>query len=243
MTGDSLVSNGYHSLYYDDGPSGEAPLQPLFALQQQLDPGGLTFQNLGKGSTQTSWALSTGIPAALATGTDNIVLKSGINDLAAGATWAQVKANLDGIKALCAKAAHAPSLFVVSLSPDGTFTDDQAETARIWNMKMRTWCEVNGATFVDTYNVMGQVRNSTGCYDNLHPAYDRGDGVHYNAAGAAKLGSLIAEAIGRKYSGPEIGPIPQSAGVAVASIAADDGAAKFASYGSGVKALLSNSAL
>lgn len=181
ITGDSIAQR------QTDNLSSEFPGDTTNGRSLDGFPVQITDNALG--SQTFAWVNSTGMPAAVATNPQAILIHCGVNDISDGRTWAQVESDLDGIKAQ-----WSGVLFISEILPWTNGTDEQNVTVRTWNDNLATWCAANDATLIATHDAMGQVRVSTGELDDLKTIYDS-DGVHPTSAGAYILWDLWFDAI------------------------------------------------
>lgn len=195
LTGDSIAEGHggnvkYHG-YLDNTFTlgGERSSEPGYWVSKLL--GDVTYENHAKGSQTFAWVASTGIPAAVASGAEVIVIHCGVNDVAGARTWAAVEGNLDTIRAAVPLTTR---LIIDEILPWTDGTPEQAGTIRTWNASLATWCKDNSATLNKCHDILGQVRSETGELDDLYTGYDQ-DGVHQTTSGVRRLSESIVSAI------------------------------------------------
>jgi len=136
----------------------------------------------------------------------------GVNDIAGSRTWNQVSADLDAIYALCGTV----PMFVDEILPDTNFNDTQAATIRTFNANYAAWAVCKDTVrIVPCWSALGQTRVATGLGDDLNSAYDSGDGVHPNAAGAAVIAASRAAVRAAYYFTPPTPPPPPPASTGI----------------------------
>jgi lysophospholipase L1-like esterase len=148
----------------------------------------LRYQNHAKGAQTYAWVASTGAPSALAVSPKKLLLLCGHNDVDAGRTSEQIQGDLDTIAALLSV---GQQLLVCEILPANSHSDAEVAVARGINSDLATWCAANGARLVVCRQEMGQVRVSTGEYDDYLAAYNQGDDTHLSAAGVDKMAEII----------------------------------------------------
>lgn len=190
-TGDSIAEGhpNYHS-WLHSGPAGDRNNE-IWRQIQLLGDSDFHYQNHGLGSSTFSFVNVTAMPNIAAVKPKAIVVQSGVNDVSQGRTWAQIEADLNGIKAQLPAGAR---LFINEIMPSTFFSDVLAATVRTRNSELAVWCAANNATLVASHDAMGVVRTSTGQIDNLVPAYGV-DGLHLSTAGAAALAAIVKSAL------------------------------------------------
>lgn len=196
ITGDSIpeghnVGAGvlWHSFYHN-GPAGTITSEIGNQLRGIISAGTLLqYQNHSLGSTTYAWVLSTGIVSAIATKAKNILVHTGVNDVATSRTWAAVEADLNSILALVNAASPVPSLLIDEILPWTAGSDANAAVIRTWNGNLATWCAANGATLIRCHDEMGQIRPATGQIDDLLTAYNY-DNVHLSQAGVNAMAAI-----------------------------------------------------
>lgn len=194
ITGDSIAeghntANSFHGIY-DNGPAGTSASQIAYQLRASVGGGNvLEFQNHAKGSQTYAWVASTGIVSAVACGARIVWIHCGVNDAAAGRTWAAVQADLDTIAAAVAAANPRPLLYVDEVLPWTSGTEFANNVARGYNTNLVTWCAANGARLIRCHDEMGQVRPASGNISDLVPDYSY-DGLHLSQAGVNKMAEI-----------------------------------------------------
>lgn len=196
VTGDSIVEGhnegNWHSYLHSGNTIGG---------QESAEPGGVIRslmgddfrqQNHALGSTDFAWCLATGVPAAVASGAKAIWIHSGVNDQDNGRSYVDVEADLDAIRLLVPDATR---LIITEILPWNGASDSSSTEIRTWNASIKAWCSANNVEWVSTYSEFGELRSSTGEYDNLKSAYDSGDGIHLSTAGVQKLAELVIETL------------------------------------------------
>ena len=120
-------------------------------------------------------------------GYQTLVWSCAVNDLAAGTAGAAVAATVQGV--LAEARALGMKVIVTQVMPwknsTGWTAGKQTET-NAYNAAMSTWASLNGATYIST-TTLGQ----GGDPDILLAAYDVGDLIHPNAAGALAFATLV----------------------------------------------------
>ena len=193
VTGDSIAA-GYGTSspwnpLYNDGPEGNLQHEIWHQLRGLVGTGGvLQYQNYAMNGQVFSWVYSTGLVSALAASPAAVLIHCGSNDVWDGISWSETLGFLNSIRTLVPRSTR---LFIDEIWPSGTFSDTQAATVRAWNASYASWCAVNDATLVVCHDAMGEIRASTGYLDNLASAYDSGDQVHPNNAGAGEMAALV----------------------------------------------------
>ncbi|MDD5102984.1 MAG: SGNH/GDSL hydrolase family protein [Candidatus Peribacteraceae bacterium] len=189
VTGDSIAQ--HQAIYFPDTYPGDTP------SGHSLASSGIIPVDCALGDTTFAWALSTGVPCAIASGARTIIIHAGVNDINTGRTWADVLADLNSIKALLTN----QDLFIDEILPWTNGSDAQADTVRTWNANLATWCAENNAHLISSHDSMGQIRVSTGELDDLLPIYTF-DGVHPTTGGVYVLWSLWLNALESFYGIP-----------------------------------------
>jgi len=203
MTGDSIEvgHGGTFTSYFDGtGPAVGSDGAPLCELGYNMKPligGSWNYQDFANGSQTLAWVLSTGVPAILsgtgmhgsvACGATELWIHCVVNDIAGGRSNAAIQADLDSIRTLWGT---VNPIFIDEVLPDSNFNDTQAAAVRSWNTALASWASgKSNVRVVSCWSAFGQNRTSTGQNDDLLSAYNSGDGVHLNAAGAAALALL-----------------------------------------------------
>lgn len=197
VTGDSITMGGnngtdfWSSIWWKtDGypttiPGGEPRSEIVHQIYEKMTF--MQYQNQAKGSQGWSWGLSTGVPACIESGSKIIYIAFGINDIAAGRTWANVLADMDAIRVLVP---IDTSLFIQEIIPSNNMTNGQSSTCRTWNANYLTWCLANNATLVRCHDGMGKIRTATSQLDDMPYEYTT-DGTHLTLAGVQKMSELI----------------------------------------------------
>jgi len=210
VTGDSIamgLSGGvnYYSYFNSTSEfySGQelinANFQPSYRLSNNISQYLIPFYNAAKNGQTWAWVLSTGAPAAIATGAKAVLIHCGVNDVGAGRTWAQVESDMNAVKALLQPHQH---LFIDEITPWGGTSDAYAETIRTWNANYATWCSNNGATLTPMHDQFGKLRVSTGYLDDLKDAYNDGSGLHLTQTGIDVMATLWLSSLETYYGSP-----------------------------------------
>jgi hypothetical protein len=110
--------------------------------------------------------------------------------------WATIQSNLNTIKATILPWQH---LFVDEILPWTNGTDAQVATVRTFNANLAVWCAANGATLVPCWGAMGQLRPSTGYFDDLKAVYDQ-DGVHLKQPGVDQMAAIWKAELEKYYN-------------------------------------------
>lgn len=120
-----------------------------------------------------------------------IVIWVGINDIVAGANGTTLAGTLTTW--VTARLAESKFVTIVNLAPFGGYSGWSAgkqTQADAFNSAIATYCAAHVGTTV-CVDVNTPLNDGAG---NLDPAYDSGDGLHFNQAGATLAGDTIAAA-------------------------------------------------
>ncbi len=162
------------------------PLSPPVRLTE-LQPA-RPVVNAGVGSTGVASCGSRYL--ASHTNAQTLVWSCGVNDLASGGVGATIAAAAQGY--LADARSRGIKVIITGTMPwktsAGWSPGQQTETVA-YNLAMSNWANMNGALFVPTAPSMG---GGGGDPDVLLGAYDSGDHIHPNAAGALQLATLVA---------------------------------------------------
>lgn len=200
--GDSIMAghDGF-TAQLEGGPSGDVESQSLYQLKA-LYPSAFTFQNYGIGSSflagDSGWGAAAVLDTVIASLPKAAIAHVGVNDVSIAETWANMATALDSIKSRFASGSPRTHLFIDAIFPNSNFDDTAAALVRTRNGQIQTWCAGNGATFIDSHDAMGQIRVSTGEYDDLKTAY--GGGLHPNVAGYTEAAALYKTPLDAYYS-------------------------------------------
>jgi lysophospholipase L1-like esterase len=203
--GDSIIAGhnggvGHMWLTGQDGtgPTGERDSDPMYQAiaRSGLNLLGLDYQNNGKGSTTwadqaaliSNWTYGSAAENKLAP--KIVLLHCGVNDVAAGRTWAQIEKDMYSVLALLS---NVDRLFVSEIAPYTAGNDTMAANIRTFNANYATWCANNGAVLVPIHDALGKTRVSTGFLDDLN--YDAGDGTHFSKTGVDIYAKIIAQTV------------------------------------------------
>jgi len=216
VTGDSIAEgNTQWQTHYSNGLAGDIDFEIAHRMKIILDglnSGFGNYQNYGEGSTTFAWVASTGLPDAITTGAQCLLIHCGVNDISLGRTWAQVEANLTTIAGLIT----TQRLYIDEILPWTAGTDAQAEQVRLWNTNLDMWCTANGATLIRCHGRLSKIRATTGELDDLQTAFDL-DGVHLTKLGVQAMAEIWMDAIleGESAILPNVGPLSLNAPVTV----------------------------
>jgi len=119
-----------------------------------------------------------------------LVAEGGINDIRNDVTGANlstaVQSFLNGVLA------EGKTLIVLNLAPFGanaSWTSGRQTQLVAYNSALATWCAAHpAAVCVDTYTLLSA---GGGSPQNLNAAYDSGDGLHWNGAGAQAVADQV----------------------------------------------------
>ena len=161
-----------------------APNRPPYALQRLLS-NGKTVYNLGIGGHTAAQCLSDWRDHVQSKGYATVVVHCGVNSIngsvSAVATMADLTTLYDEIRASGAK------LIIGNLLPWSNFATwnaaKQTETLAL-NTLIATYGSTYSVSVIDVYTALG-----TGTA--LAAAYDSGDGLHLNSAGASAYAALV----------------------------------------------------
>lgn len=107
----------------------------------------------------------------------------GTNDIIQGVPFSTFQQNV----ATCAATLRANNIAAVFVS---IYPQNANPTIPpIWNAWLQSFCQANGCRFATVYNA---ISNGAG---SLNPAYDNGDGIHLNNAGAIVAGNTVLAAL------------------------------------------------
>jgi hypothetical protein len=175
--GDSLTqgTTTSHPIY----PAGE--LYRLYGQYQSRQVMNWGFLGYGLDLAVPKWDI------LKTSGYGGLVVLLGVNDLRVGVSaatiWSKYGPMLDEAKAL---GWNVTPVKVTCWSAWSEWTAGKQTETDTLNANLQSWCTANGATCVDTSSMCtGQA---------LSAAYNFGDGLHFNAAGATQLATLVAAA-------------------------------------------------
>jgi lysophospholipase L1-like esterase len=203
--GDSIIAghNGGAGHWWNTrqdgtGPTGERDSDPMYQAiaRSGLNLVGLDYQNNGKGSTTwadqaaliSNWTYGSAAENKLAP--KIVLLHCGVNDVAAGRTWAAIEKDMYSVLALLS---NVDRLFISEIAPYTAGNDTMAANIRAFNANYATWCANNGAVLVPIHDALGKTRVSTGQLDDLN--YDAGDGTHLSKTGVDVYAKIIAQTV------------------------------------------------
>lgn len=153
----------------------------------------LRYQNFARGGAQWNTAVGA-VTKALTVNPRALILGFGTNDITVGTNdLSAALAVMDDVKILV-DASTVEKLYVCSILPRTDGDDVAASTRRTWNNAYKDWCATNGATYIDAYNAMGKIRQSTGYYDDLKDEYVQFS-VHLTPVGADAYANIIYHAL------------------------------------------------
>ena len=191
-TGDSIMEGHnqppqWHS-HYHTGPAGRMDASPLWQMCNLIPE--LEAQNYGQGSQ--TWAGTALKASAIAAQKPSVVhFHCGVNDIAAGRTWAAIEADMNTARAWL----PGTKLLIDEVLPWNAGDDTKAAALRALNANYASWCAANGAYLVPCHDAMGKIRASTGLLDDIISAYNY-DNVHLSVpAGVAALASLMCAGV------------------------------------------------
>lgn len=193
-SGDSICmgANSFAG-HFDNPMGGTVTHQPGYVAARSLNWG---FENHSDGSKTWAWAVTGGVPFALANNPTHLWLHFGVNDVAGGRLWSAIETDLDAVRALVPSTTR---LFLTEILPWTAGNDTQAATIRTFNQNYATWCAANDATLILCHDAMGQVRGTTGELDDLISAYNS-DGVHLTTAGVNAFAAIVEEVLASSVS-------------------------------------------
>jgi hypothetical protein len=114
-----------------------------------------------------------------------VLCHCGVNDISQGITWPAASNNV--YLCLLACRASGKAMVLDEIFPDGntSWTDAQALAVRQWNAKYHAWGATYHVPVMTSHDLMGQIRPSTGCLDDLKSAYSSNGGpdVHLCVSG------------------------------------------------------------
>lgn len=192
--GATLWHSHLHSGY---GIAGDPQCTIPYWMQQSM--AGFEYQNWSLGGQAYNWINT--VATSFAYSTYGLrptawILSAGINEIIGlMRPWADTKTDLDAIRARIA----IGDLWVCEVTPYTGGDDTVAATIRSFNTNLAAWCAENNAHLISTHDAMGQLRVSTGQYDDLATAYSS-DGLHLSLAGVQKMAQLIRAALTAYYS-------------------------------------------
>lgn len=122
-------------------------------------------------------------------GAQTVVILIGTNDITAGAALATIESNIQS----AANKASAAGLTVCLCSvPPCNFWNASQNTKRgDLNAWIESHCSANGYKFADIYTAVKNPSNP----DQLAPAYDAGDGLHFTATGLQAMADAVYPAL------------------------------------------------
>lgn len=195
--GDSNTA-GYRLNTATWNPSPEAPER----LGSGEDEGHSFPHLLGLKFTPDQWAANRGLNSAQSShidswiqafaidqGAQTIVVLIGTNDITAGVALATIQAN---IQSAANKAATAGcTVCLCSVPPRNAWVTSQNTKRGDLNAWIQSHCAANGYRFADVYAAVKNPSNP----DQLDPAYDAGDGLHFLTAGLQKIADTVYSAL------------------------------------------------
>lgn len=183
--GDSIMAghNGFLTAFENGGvESGNTNFSPMHVLSKFISEQSTKTTNIGHGS-YTIEDVDTNVRSHIPIGTVAVVMHAGINNMPAG-SWTTAQAALNS---LYNYAASIGAFFVIDdIFPRTDADDSKALVIRTWNTNYHTWASGKSyAIVLSDHDTMGQIRASTGLFDDLKSSYDGGDGLHLNTNGVA----------------------------------------------------------
>lgn len=157
-------------------------------------PATFRYQNFSKGGNTFATTISSSQLARAVLAQPKVVfIHCGVNDVAAGRTWAQISANLDTIRT----AFPAGTQFYLDEVLPWASADVDAVATRALNVNYAAYCVTNGWTLVPCHDQMAIIRASTGLLDDMVIAYRLSadwstDNVHLSITGVDALAALVA---------------------------------------------------
>lgn len=175
--GDSIVAG-----------TGSAPDTPPVQLAPLV---GASVVNGGVGGNTTAQCAARWTSTYRALGDPSLAWSCAVNDVATGITGAVAAANVQAVvlDALSLGARVTVTSIMPWKNSAGWTAGKQAESDS-YDSLMAAWCASGRCTFVDTSSLGG----GGGDPDVLAAAYDSGDHIHPNAAGAGAFAALVAAA-------------------------------------------------
>lgn len=200
MAGHGTSPHSYTSAI-EGGPSGDTNMSPMHVLEW-FSGGRVASTNLGHGGYMWS-QVEANILSHIPSGTRAVIAHCGVNDISNGVAWNTALTSINSCKS------YADSIgarfFIDSVFPDTNFDDTKAATVRTWNANYANWASTNGAYFINTHDLMGQLRISTGFLDDLK--YNCGDGIHTTTNGVAVWVTNMWNIVATVYSQGSFGAL------------------------------------
>jgi lysophospholipase L1-like esterase len=204
MVGDSIIH------WTANGASAE---EVLFTISK----GEVTGQNFGYPSYGMNLISGTMTDNALATNPKILIVEGGVNDIIAGAVFADHEDKYDLILSKCRTA--GAKMMVEEIWPARGFADmNSTKAANLinWNASLAQWVSENdGVELIEIYDAMEDPSNAT----YLNPLYTT-DGIHPNPvsgnAGVEKHAEILLSYLRGTSWGTIIGSITRQADLAVA---------------------------
>jgi len=137
------------------------------------------------------------LATALAQNPHTVIIGYGINDVSQGNAFGYVEDTEWPLIVSALDASNVEEVIICGITPTSFFDDTKAATSRLWNTYYADWCTENGYTYLDNRAWLGQIRASTGEYDDMRALYS-GDTVHPSAVGSDEYAKLI---LGKMLSG------------------------------------------
>lgn len=147
-------------------------------------------------------------------GAERCFVMLGTNDIKNGVPLATIEANLSSITSKLDSA--GVEVVLCNVPPSNTFDATQNGDKASLNAWMEDHASANGYGFIDIHAAV----QDSGNPDNIAPAYDNGDGLHFNSAGQQQIADTIYQTL-------------LGASVVDGGAGADDVAGIFASVGVG----------
>lgn len=153
---------------------------------------------LGLKFNPVQWAANRGLNAAVSANLDSriqgdvidqgaqtVVILIGTNDIDTGVSLATIEAN---IQSAANKAATAGlTVCLCSVPPCNTWDSTQNTKRSSLNAWIESHCSANGYRFADVYTAVKNPSNP----DQLDPAYNAGDGLHFTTAGLQVIADTV----------------------------------------------------
>lgn len=118
-----------------------------------------------------------------------VVILIGTNDITASVPLGSIEANIQSAASKAALAGLAVCL--CSVPPRNAWNSTQNATRSSLNAWIQSHCTANGYSFADVYNAVKNPANP----NQLDPAYDAGDGVHFLTAGLQVIADTVYAAL------------------------------------------------
>ena len=122
-------------------------------------------------------------------GAQSVVILIGTNDITAGTALATIEANIQSAAGKVATAGR--SVCLCSVPPRNAWNASQNTKRNDLNAWIQSHSAANGYRFADVYTAVKNPSNP----DQLAPAYDAGDGLHFSQAGLQVIADTVYSAL------------------------------------------------